>query len=167
MTLFDLRQSWHLSRGVALFANPMLLNLLAAISSIGVCMSVVEQQRIPFVPASLAKSFKQVAVIFHVMAALCVLFVQEPVLLCSVAFVSFQVCFLSRLVSLVQGRESLHAFFSSSGEWGFALLILFFSEAASFSFFVKATIALTLVSGLLGALLHHYASSPFIAAARS
>jgi hypothetical protein len=145
----------------------MLLNLLAAFSSIGVCMSVVEQHQVPFVPSSLGKSFKQVAVIFHVMAALCVLFVQEPILLCSVAFVSFQICFLSRLVSLVQGRESLHAFFSSSGEWGFALLILFFSEAASFAFYVKATVALTTVAGLLGALLHHYATSPFIVAGRS
>ncbi len=134
----------------------MLLNLLAAFSSIGVCMSVVERQHIPFVPASLTKSFKQIAVIFHVMAALCVLFVQESILLCSVAFVSFQVCFLTRLVSLVQGRDSLHAFFSSSGEWGFALLILYFSEAASFAFFIKSSVSLTLISGLLGALLHHW-----------
>ena len=145
----------------------MLLNLLASFSSIGVCMSVVGQQDIPFVPASLAKGVRQVAVIFHVLAALCVLFLQEPVLLCSVAFVSFQVCFLTRLVSLVQGRDSLHAFFSSSGEWGFALLVLYFSEAASFSFYLKATIALTTVAGLLGGLLHHYFSSPFIASPRS
>jgi hypothetical protein len=131
----------------------MLLNLLASFSSLGVCISVVEQEHIPFVPMSLAKSFRQIAVIFHAMAALCVLFVQEPILLCSVAFVSFQVCFLTRLVSLVQGRDSLQAFFASSGEWGFAILILFFSEVASFVVFVKATVALATVAGLFGALM--------------
>ncbi len=144
----------------------MLLNLLAAFSSMGVCLSVVVQDDIPFVPNSLVKSVKQVVVIFHSLAALCFLFIQEPILLCSVVFVSFQVCFLTRLVALVTGRDSLQAFFSSSGEWGFALLVLFFSEAASFTFFVRATVALTTGAGLLGALLHHYASSKFIAPGR-
>lgn len=126
------------------------MHLLAGIASLGCLIATATDAHTErfsfFVPETLMKSFLQTMCLCHLVFMLNAFFVQNDVVLIVLAFLSFLLCFLSRFVFLVLGQQTFAEFLSTSGEWGFSLLILYdHNDLCSMAFYAKTTFVVSVI----------------------